>query len=48
MLVSLLSGAALAAGYWALRSSLPDLDGRHAVDGLDSSIEIVRGAFKPS
>jgi len=45
ILVSLLAGTALAVGYWALRSSLPDLEGRHAVVGLDSSIEIVRGAF---
>ncbi len=45
ILVSLLAGTALAVGYWALRSSLPNLEGRHAVAGLDSSIEIVRGAF---
>ena len=45
ILVLLLAGTALAAGYWALRSSLPDLEGRRAVVGLDSSVDIVRGAF---
>ena len=45
ILVLLLAGTALAAGFWALRSSLPDLEARYAAVGLDSSIEILRGAF---